>query len=39
MGKACPGMENPPKKLNGLFKRYPHGFPTLKKVVMDSKVL
>jgi hypothetical protein len=30
-------MENPSKKLNGLFKLYPHGFSTLEKVVMDSK--
>ena len=38
-GKDMPRDGKPSKKLNGLFKRYPHRFPTLEKVVMDSKVL
>ena len=38
-GEGTPRDGKQSKKLNGLFKWYPHGFPTLEKVVMDSKVL
>ena len=38
-GEGTPRDGKPSKKLNGLFKWYSNGFPTLEKIVMDSKVL
>ena len=38
-GEGTPKDGKPFKKLNGLFKWYPHGFSTLEKVVIASKVL